>query len=56
MPNGTVAKMADRHLDNIFIEHIVGSWFRFYDESRPHSSLGGRTPGEVYRGTLGKVA
>ena len=37
-------------------ERVVGSWFRFYGESRPHSSLGGRTPGEVYRGTLGEVA
>jgi len=25
------------------------SYFRFYDETRPHQSLGYRTPGEVYR-------
>jgi putative transposase len=25
------------------------SYFRFYDEARPHQSLGYRTPGEVYR-------
>jgi putative transposase len=25
------------------------SYFRFYDEERPHQSLGYRTPGEVYR-------
>ena len=28
---------------------------RFYGEARPHSSLDGRTPGEVYRGALGEV-
>ena len=37
-------------------ERIIGSWFRFYGESRPHSSLGGRTPGGVHRGALGEVA
>ena len=26
------------------VERVVGSWFRFYGESRPHSSLGGRNP------------
>ena len=31
-------------------ERAVGSWFGFHNESRPHSSLDGRTPGEVYRG------
>ena len=37
-------------------ERVVGSWIRFYNESRPHSSLGGRTPGEVYRGARGEAA
>ena len=37
-------------------ERVVGSWFRFYGESRPHSALGGRTPGETYRGVLGEAA
>ena len=37
-------------------ERVVASWFRFYAESRPHSSLGGRTLGEVYWGALGKAA
>ena len=37
-------------------ERIIGSWFDFYNEVRPHSSLGGRTPGEAYRnGTGGGV-
>ena len=31
-----------------------GSWVSFYNELRPHSALGGRTPGETYReGTVG---
>ena len=31
-------------------ERTISNWIRFYNESRPHSALGGRTPGEVYRG------
>ena len=31
-------------------ERLIGSWIAFYNESRPHSALDGRTPGEVYRG------
>ena len=34
----------------------ISAWFRFYNEVRPHSSLGGRTPGEVYRGGIGEAA
>ena len=37
-------------------ERVIGSWFGFYGEVRPHSSLGGRTPGDVYRGGLGEAA
>ncbi len=37
-------------------ERVIDSWFRFYGESRPHSSLGGRTPGEVYRGIVEDAA
>ena len=37
-------------------ERVIGSWFGFYGESRPHSSLGGRTPGDVYRAGLGEAA
>ncbi|WP_419167033.1 IS3 family transposase [Candidatus Palauibacter sp.] len=36
-------------------ERIIGSWFDFYNEVRPHSSLGGRTPGEAYRNGTGAV-
>jgi putative transposase len=27
----------------------LATYFRFYDEDRPHQSLGYRTPAEVYR-------
>ena len=30
-------------------ERAVSNGVRFYNESRPHSALCGRTPGEVYR-------
>ena len=35
--------------DGLDAERIIGSWIDFYNEVRPHSSLGGRTPGETYR-------
>ena len=28
----------------------IGNWFRFYNQERPHQSLGYRTPSELYRG------
>ena len=31
------------------LESGLRSYFRFYDEERPHQSLGYRTPGEVHR-------
>ena len=31
------------------LESGLTAYFRFYDEDRPHQSLGSRTPGEVYR-------
>jgi putative transposase len=31
------------------LESGLGSYFWFYDEERPHQSLGYQTPGEVYR-------
>ena len=39
-------------------ERLVASWFAFYNELRPHASLHGRgrTPGDVYRDTLGEAA
>ena len=30
----------------------LATFFRFYNERRPHSSLGDATPGETYRATL----
>jgi putative transposase len=32
------------------LERGLGRYFTFYNEERPHQSLEGRTPGEVYRG------
>ena len=37
-------------------ERVISSWFGFYGEVRPHSKLGGRTPGEVYRDAQGEAA
>ncbi len=28
----------------------VGTWIDYYNTERPHSALGGRTPGEAYEG------
>ena len=41
--------------DGLDAERIIGSWIDFYNEVRPHSSLGGRTPGEAYRSGKGAV-
>ena len=35
--------------DGVDAKRIIGSWIDFYNEVRPHSALGGRTPGETYR-------
>ena len=37
------------------VERLIGSWFAFHNESRPHSAVDGRTPGEVYCG-MGEAA
>ena len=39
--------------DGVEAGRIIGSWIDFYNEVRPHSSLGGRTPGETYRNGTG---
>ena len=36
--------------DGMQAERLIGSWFAFYNASRPHSALGGRTPEEAYFG------
>ena len=41
--------------DGLDAERIIGSWIDFYNEVRPHSSLGRRTPGEAYRNGEGAV-
>ena len=42
--------------DGADAERVVGSWFGFYNELRPHSALGGWTPGDVYRGAAQEAA
>lgn len=37
------------------LEAGLTAYFRFYDEERPHQSLGYRTPGEVYRAGLSPI-
>jgi putative transposase len=37
------------------LESGLTAYFRFYDEERPHQSLGYRTPGEVYRAGLAQA-
>ena len=34
--------------DGFEAERVIRCWMEFYNESRPHSSLGGRTPAEAY--------
>ena len=41
--------------DGLDAERIIGSWIDFYNEVRPHSSLGGRTPLDAYRNGTGAV-
>ena len=30
-------------------QRVTDAWVEFYNETRPHSALGGRTPAEAYR-------
>ncbi|WP_420632782.1 integrase core domain-containing protein [Candidatus Palauibacter sp.] len=41
--------------DGLDAERINGSWIGCYNEVRPHSSIGGRTPGDAYRNGTGVV-
>ena len=36
--------------DGFVAERVIGDWLGFYNEVRPHSSLGGDTPAEIYDG------
>ncbi|MDE2751022.1 MAG: integrase core domain-containing protein, partial [Gemmatimonadota bacterium] len=44
-----VAVYLDELRDGLEAERIIGSWVSFYNEVRPHSALGERTPREAYR-------
>ena len=34
--------------DGFAAQRVIGDWIEFYNEVRPHSALGGRTPAEAY--------
>ena len=34
--------------DGFVAERVIGDWLDFYNTERPHSSLGGKTPAEIY--------
>ena len=36
--------------DGFAAERVIDDWLAFYNNERPHSALGGRTPAEAYRG------
>jgi putative transposase len=36
--------------DGFVAERVIGDWLYFYNTERPHSSLGGQTPAEIYAG------
>lgn len=42
--------------DGFEAERVIRCWMEFYNEVRPHSSLGGRTPAEAYGGALAEAA
>ncbi len=42
--------------DGIEARRVIGGWFDFYNEERPHSSLDGKTPARAYAETLPSAA
>ena len=42
--------------DGFEAERVIRCWMEFYNGSRPHFSLGGRTPAEAYGGAFAEAA
>ena len=40
-------------VDGIDARRVIDGWLAFYNEERPHTALGGRTPAEAHRGLIG---
>ncbi len=40
-------------VDGIEARRVIDGWLAFYNEERPHTALGGRTPAEAHRGLIG---
>lgn len=38
------------------LKNALQNWFRFYNEDRPHATFDGRTPNDVYHGTITTLA
>ena len=55
-PPATLRGGVTHELANSFVvQRVIDEWIEFYNEVRPRSALGGRTPSEAYRGVAGPV-
>ena len=42
--------------DGFVAQRVIDEWIEFYNDVRPHSALGGRTPSEACAGDRGVAA